>query len=112
MASLPNYVPKQEMPPPGGFGQLNYKASYPKSRGPPGWAIFSFIGLMTAYGFYQVGQTNIQRRLLKKEKREMRIAILPFLQAEEDVLFLKKQSEMGWKQGPSVMHMNRWAAPR
>lgn len=124
MATIPSHASVQEMPPPGGFGKVNFKASVPKSRGPPGWFVFSALGFMTVYGFYQIGQTNIERRRLKKEKRELRIALLPFLQAEEDVIFLRKQSELhkdeaetmnqvpGWVVGESTFHSKRWAAPR
>ena len=65
------------------------------------------------YGFYQVGQTNIERNKEKMLQREARYAIAPVLQAEADREYLerekinlKKEAEImkdveGWKVGAS-----------
>ena len=75
--------------------------------------MFGAFALMTFYGFYQVGRTNIHRREIKEEKRQMRIAMTPMLQFEEDVRFIRdretnllKEAELmkdvpGWKLGES-----------
>jgi len=49
--------------------------------------MFGAVSLMTMYGYYQIGQTNIERRKVRRETRERRAHILPFLQAEEDVRY-------------------------
>ena len=40
-----------------------------------------WLGITTAtvYGFYQIGVTNEEKRFNRKEKRECRMAILPYL---------------------------------
>lgn len=122
--ALPNsFISNQEMPPPGGFGEIKIARGNPVRRGPPGWALFLGTGLIISYGYYQLGQSNIERRNLRKEKREMRVAILPFLQAESDVLFLRQEAQVlaqernimqdipGWNVGESVYHSDRWVSP-
>ena len=49
--------------------------------------------VQVCYGYYQVIQGNIERRQLKEERRERRAAILPFLQAEEDIRYLREYSK-------------------
>ena len=51
------------------------------------------VALQVCYGYYQVIQSNIERRKLKEERRERRAAILPFLQAEEDIKYLREYSK-------------------
>lgn len=41
------------------------------------------------YGFYQIGQGNQKRRVLKEEKLTARAVLIPFLQAEEDRRYVK-----------------------
>ena len=77
---------------------------------------------MTVYGFWQIGQTNAQKRLVTKEKREARMSIMPFLQAEQDKMLAEqiaqsnaKEAEVmkhveGWKVGESV-YSKRWSKP-
>jgi len=74
------------------------------------------------YGFYQIGVTNAEKRHVLKEKREARMAIMPFLQTELDTMALAeikkahaRESEImkhveGWKVGESVYDSNgkRW----
>jgi len=43
---------------------------------------------MVTYGFYGVITGNAARREAKREKREMRAALIPFLQAEEDARYV------------------------
>ena len=79
---------------------------------------------MVSYGYYQIGQMNIHRRSLKKEKRECRIALLPLLQAESDVMTLHANARRlhaetaimhgvrGWDyDDQSVYHTSRWVVP-
>jgi len=61
--------PVQDMPPPGGYPPITY-TSQNKPRGPPGWAIWLGAISFISFGFFRVGQTNKERNLNKKEKRE------------------------------------------
>lgn len=76
--------PVQDMPPPGGYPSLTFEKAT-VARGPPGWAIWLGAMCTVAFGFYRVGMGNRERNAAKKEKREARMAIVPYLQAEEDV---------------------------
>lgn len=114
--------PVQDMPPEGGYPEITYK-SQNKSRGPPGWAIWAGATAMVAFGFYRIGETNIERNAWKNEKREARLAIVPYLQAEEDVryhahLLAKLDDEAqvmkgvkGWVVGQSVYNTKEWIPP-
>lgn len=54
-------LPKQDMPPAGGFEHVRYKRNIP-IRGPGGAAIFGGVAAVCAYGFYLVGQGNLEKR--------------------------------------------------
>jgi NADH dehydrogenase (ubiquinone) 1 alpha subcomplex subunit 13 len=73
----------QDGPPPGGFPAVRYARRVP-STGPGGFTLFAVGGLVMAWGFVKVGQTNQERRANKGEARDARRALAPFLQAEED----------------------------
>jgi NADH dehydrogenase (ubiquinone) 1 alpha subcomplex subunit 13 len=73
----------QDGPPPGGFPAVRYARRLP-STGPTGFTLFGVGGLIMAYGFYQVGQHNLEKRVLKGEVVAARKSLVPFLQAEED----------------------------
>ncbi|XP_032805881.1 NADH dehydrogenase [ubiquinone] 1 alpha subcomplex subunit 13 [Petromyzon marinus] len=113
---------KQDMPPPGGYGPVDYKRNLPK-RGLSGYSMFAIgIGLML-YGQYRIFKWNRERRRLQIEELESRIAILPLLQAEQDRHVLQQVRENleeeakimkdvpGWKVGESVYNSNRWHTP-
>ncbi len=78
----------QDGPPPGGFPSIRYARRVPSS-GPTGTALFAVTAALMGYGFYKVGQTNIERRALKEEKRALRDVLVPVLQAEEDRRFVE-----------------------
>lgn len=77
---------------------------------------------MTIYGFWQIGRTNSEKRLVVKERREARMAIMPYLMAEQDRMLSAqmaaanaKEAEImkhvdGWKAGESV-YSKRWVRP-
>lgn len=73
----------QDGPPPGGFPAIRYARRVP-STGPTGFTLFAVGGVVMAYGLYQVGQTNHERRAVTAELMEARKTLVPFLQAEED----------------------------
>jgi NADH dehydrogenase (ubiquinone) 1 alpha subcomplex subunit 13 len=86
---------------------------------------YLFLGcaLSVVGGFYLVGQSNIETRKFKEDKRERRAAIIPFIQAEEDVRYnreLAAQREVeakvmanvaGWEVGKSVYNTRAWMPP-
>ncbi|KAJ0392973.1 hypothetical protein P43SY_009107 [Pythium insidiosum] len=122
--ATPNYAPpKQEMPPPGGFKPAKYTRGVPASRGPPGWTMFLGCFAVTTIGYYLVGQHNKHQREVKRDERERRVAMLPFLQAEADVEFLKEQEKVleeerkimknvpGWTAGERTYHSQRYTVP-
>ena len=51
----------QDLPPPGGFEQVRYKRNLPV-RGPGGAVVFGGIFAICAWGFYRVGQGNLEKR--------------------------------------------------
>ncbi|EQC32045.1 hypothetical protein SDRG_10243 [Saprolegnia diclina VS20] len=113
----------QDMPPAGGFKAPNFARAVPVTRGPPGWAMFAGCAAIVTFGFYVVGQTNQEIRAMRKEQRERRVAMLPFLQAEEDAEYLhieahyldqekeRMKNVPGWKVGESPYHSNTWKVP-
>ncbi|KAF7237102.1 NADH dehydrogenase [ubiquinone] 1 alpha subcomplex subunit 13 [Varanus komodoensis] len=74
---------KQDMPPPGGYGPIDYKRHLPR-RGLSGYSLFAIgIGIMF-YGYYSIAKWNRERRRLNIEDLEARVALLPLLMAEDD----------------------------
>jgi NADH dehydrogenase (ubiquinone) 1 alpha subcomplex subunit 13 len=49
------------MPPAGGYEAIKYKRNLP-IRGPGGLVVFGTVAAICAYGFYRVGQGNLERR--------------------------------------------------
>lgn len=83
MQSVKDMPIVQDGPPPGGFPAVRYARRVP-STGPSGLTLFAVTGSLMMWGLYQVGQSNKERRAVKAEGLEARVALLPFLQAEED----------------------------
>ena len=93
-----------------------------RPRGPSGLMIWLGVGLASTYGFYQISVTNAEKRMVLKEKREARMAIMPFLMAEQDAMNKVEQEKKlayeadvmknvkGWKVGESV-YSKRWSPP-
>lgn len=113
---------KQDMPPPGGYGPIDYKRNLPK-RGLSGYSMFGIgIGMML-FGYWRIFKWNRERRRLQIEDFEARIALMPLIQAEHDRKILQKLRENleeeaiimkdvpGWKVGESVFHSDRWVTP-
>mmetsp|Transcript_27905 Transcript_27905/g.34440 ORF Transcript_27905/g.34440 Transcript_27905/m.34440 type:complete len:134 (+) Transcript_27905:61-462(+) len=114
-----NLPPIQDMPPPGGYKKVDMRTVFP-TRGPKGWQIWTGASLVIAYGFYQIGQTNIRNNEQKYHERKARYAIAPVLQAEADreylereLIALKKEAEImknveGWKVGKNPYNSGKW----
>mmetsp|Transcript_4179 Transcript_4179/g.12093 ORF Transcript_4179/g.12093 Transcript_4179/m.12093 type:complete len:147 (+) Transcript_4179:284-724(+) len=122
MTSVSDMLVKQDGPPPGGFPSVRYARRLP-ATGPTGPTLFLVTGVVMAYGFYLVGQTNIEGRKVKQEKYEARKALVPVLQAEEDRRYVKvarafheqeaalMKNEKDWKVGESVYSTGKWMKP-
>ena len=94
------------------------------TRGPKGWQLWAGSSILIMYGFYQVGQTNIERRKEKYHERRARYAIAPYLQAEADreylqreLVLLQKEKEImkddpDWVVGKSPFHKSKYFMPR
>ena len=118
--AVPQFGGRQEMPPPGGFPNVTIKRGVPAARGLTGGMIWGGMVAATVLGFFAVGQGNIARREAKKERRLARAALIPLLQAEEDVRYVmakraadEKEAELmsgvpGWKVGASVYNSGAW----
>ncbi|KAM5193494.1 NADH dehydrogenase [ubiquinone] 1 alpha subcomplex subunit 13 [Mantella aurantiaca] len=113
---------KQDMPPAGGYGPVDYKRNLPR-RGFSGYAMFA-IGLGTMiFGHWSIGWWNRERRRLYVEDLETRIALMPLFQAESDRRILRTLRQNleeeaiimkdvpNWKVGESSFHTDRWVPP-
>ncbi|XP_042336077.1 NADH dehydrogenase [ubiquinone] 1 alpha subcomplex subunit 13 [Sceloporus undulatus] len=113
---------KQDMPPAGGYGPIDYKRHMPR-RGLSGYSLFA-IGIGTLlYGYYSLTKWNRERRRLNIEDLEARIALMPLLMAEDDRRTLRllrqnfeeeakiMQDVPGWQVGESRFHTTRWVPP-
>ncbi|XP_043119377.1 NADH dehydrogenase [ubiquinone] 1 alpha subcomplex subunit 13-like [Puntigrus tetrazona] len=113
---------KQDMPPTGGYGPIDYKRNLPR-RGLSGYSMFALgVGVMV-FGYWRLFRWNRERRRLHIEELEARVALLPLFQAEHDRQMLRMLRENleeeavimkdvpGWKVGESVFHTDRWVSP-
>ncbi|KAM9244512.1 NADH dehydrogenase [ubiquinone] 1 alpha subcomplex subunit 13 [Dugong dugon] len=113
---------KQDMPPPGGYGPIDYKRNLPR-RGLSGYSMLAMgIGTLL-FGYWSMMKWNRERRRLQIEDLEARIALMPLFQAEKDRRVLQMLRENleeeaiimkdvpDWKVGESVFHTTRWVPP-
>eukprot|EP00959_Pyramimonas_sp_CCMP1952_P024854 521722-Pyramimonas_sp.AAC.1 len=87
MKSVNDMPVKQDMPPPGGFPAIRFGRRI-ANTGPSGTVVFGISALVIGFGFYKVGQTNLESRALKAELKAARETLLPLLQAEEDMKYV------------------------
>ncbi|KAJ5668134.1 uncharacterized protein N7477_006704 [Penicillium maclennaniae] len=73
----------QDMPPLGGYAQVQYKRNIP-ARGFKPWQYMLGMHAIMAYGFYRYFQGVREQRELAREKMWSRLHLMPLLQAEED----------------------------
>ncbi|KAI7905749.1 GRIM-19 [Cokeromyces recurvatus] len=112
----------QEVPPPQGFSEVKYRRYLPK-RGPSGLVLLASIAAISAFGFYRVGQNNLERRELKRENLWSRIHLIPLLTAEADRdMYRRMEAARGheeeimkdvkdWKVGESVYNNTSYFTP-
>ena len=83
----------QDMPPAGGYDPIRYRKAVPP-KGPSGVALFATVVGVMSYGFYQVIRGNQRRNRENVEKQEARRALIPLLQAEEDLRYVEAHREL------------------
>ncbi|XP_039188942.1 NADH dehydrogenase [ubiquinone] 1 alpha subcomplex subunit 13 isoform X2 [Crotalus tigris] len=90
---------KQDMPPAGGYGPIDYKRRLPY-RGLPGYGLLA-IGLGAfVFGSYVIFRWNWERRTLRLLRHNF----------DEEAKIMKDVP--GWQVGESVYHTTRWVTPR
>jgi len=104
---------RRDLPPTGGFESIKYKRNLP-FRGPGAYVILGTVTAVCAYGFYRLGQGNLERRCvcvwccqvlltihseLERERAWSRIHLVPLLLAEGDRdLFRRQQAAIAREQ--------------
>ncbi|KAJ5922221.1 hypothetical protein N7516_009924 [Penicillium verrucosum] len=73
----------QDMPPTGGYAQVQYKRNIPARGFKPAYYMIGMHVIM-AYGFYKYFHGVREQRELAREKIWSRLHLTPLLQAEED----------------------------
>ncbi|CCU97729.1 unnamed protein product [Malassezia sympodialis ATCC 42132] len=109
----------KDLPPQGGYAPIRYKRNMPV-RGPSGvFLIFATVGI-SAFGFWRLGQGNIERRELARERAWSRIYLTPLLLAESDRdMFRRDRASVlrenllmkdvpNWEAGKSVYNSKRY----
>lgn len=107
--SEPGMVVTQDMPPPGGFADINVKRTFAKPMLRQGIWFLIAAGL-TLNGFVYIKEFKRRLRIMRIEQTEHYIAAMPFIYAEQERLFLKHlrslreeerdlmKDHRGWKQ--------------
>ncbi|EPQ28255.1 uncharacterized protein PFL1_04082 [Pseudozyma flocculosa PF-1] len=113
---------RQDLPPQGGYQPIRYKRNLP-GKNPSGIAVFGAMFAICGYGFYKVGQGNLEQRELKRERAWSRIHLIPMLMAEADRdAYRREQAQLArekeimkdvpdWEAGKSVYNTKRYTAP-
>ncbi|GAC74619.1 NADH:ubiquinone oxidoreductase, B16.6 subunit [Moesziomyces antarcticus T-34] len=122
-ATMSGAVPyRQDLPPSGGYQPIRYKRNLP-GKNLSGLTIFGGVIAICAYGFYKVGQGNLEQRELKRERAWSRIHLIPLLMAESDRdAFRRSEAQLarekeimkdvpGWEAGKSVYNTKRYTPP-
>lgn len=63
---------------------------------------------MCAYGFVQVGRTNTERRFWADKKREQKLALIPLLQADEDLTWIERYKKALVEEAEIMKHVPNW----
>ncbi|XP_010591501.1 NADH dehydrogenase [ubiquinone] 1 alpha subcomplex subunit 13 isoform X2 [Loxodonta africana] len=89
---------KQDMPPLGGYGPIDYKRNLPR-RGLSGYSMLA-VGFGTLlFGYWRMMKWNRERRVLQMLRENL----------EEEAIIMKDVPD--WKVGESVFHTTRWVPP-
>ncbi|GAB5353116.1 hypothetical protein AAMO2058_000010700 [Amorphochlora amoebiformis] len=97
---------QQDMPPKGGFPQINYKRNIPKSR-IPGLMLFAGFGIVAAYTGYKVMSYNWAERARREKAVVVRTKDLNDMQRREDIknfMRTRQQFEEEYKKGGGGHH--------
>ncbi|KAF7290952.1 hypothetical protein HMN09_01273800 [Mycena chlorophos] len=103
--SSPQY--RQDLPPAGGFESVKYKRNLPL-RGPGALAILGGVTAICAFGFYRVGQGNVERRELRREQMWTRIHLIPLLMAEADREAYAESQRRAVVEGEIMKNVKSW----
>jgi NADH dehydrogenase (ubiquinone) 1 alpha subcomplex subunit 13 len=84
----------QDVPPPGGFEPIRIKRNMPDKFWGAGTMLLVMAGIM-GYGWYCYAKWYKRQIKVKMEKEQLQMAIMPFLNAERDIVYtIKKRAFM------------------
>ena len=89
------------------YGNVVFKRRLPP-RGPPSLVYWIGGASVIAWGMYKVGMGNLRRRAIHEEKLEARKAIVPLLQAEEDVYYLCEEQRLAKVEADIMKDTKGW----
>ena len=110
------------MGPKGGYNEIPF-ARIIRKRGPSGLTLLLGTLGLCSLGWVGVIYGNRERRRLRRELVDARIALYPLLLAEQDRNVLKQMKDFeeaeleimknvpGWRAGESVYYNTRWIKP-
>eukprot|EP00934_Nitzschia_sp_Nitz4_P006409 Nitzschia sp. Nitz4//scaffold196_size54656//14811//15308//NITZ4_006635-RA/size54656-augustus-gene-0.34-mRNA-1//1//CDS//3329540414//6399//frame0 len=102
-----NYIPKQDMPPPGGY--LKTPLSLSKgARGPKGWQLFLGTSIMVFWGYSRIGYGNKKRSEQRLYERQERYSLAPLLQSEADREYLMRESTLKAQESKIMSEVPGW----
>lgn len=86
IVSAPHLV-VQDVAPPGGFEPVRIKRNMPDKFWGAGTMLLVMAGIM-GYGWYCYGRWYKRQIIVKKEQEQLQMAIMPFLNAERDIVYV------------------------
>mmetsp|Transcript_14587 Transcript_14587/g.33946 ORF Transcript_14587/g.33946 Transcript_14587/m.33946 type:complete len:139 (+) Transcript_14587:138-554(+) len=117
----PNFIPKQEASPAGGWAHTKTFQLVKGNRGPKGWQIFLGASIGIFWGFSRLGAGNKKRAEQKLFERQERYTLVSLLQNEADREYLMREKKLqkheatimsevpGWQVGKShYYNSSRW----
>ena len=99
----------QDGPPKGGYPAVNVKRNLP-GGGMSTLAMATGCVLTFTYGMYQVVMANRARREHAREENDVRLALVPFLQAETDVKLAFLQAKQLENEKELMKDVPNWEA--
>ena len=104
-AGKPAYL--QDGPPPGGYPSVVYKKSIP-TKGPGNVALLGGLGAFLAYGWFFTLDSIWMRNRLKVEEYDVRMSLMPYLQAEEDQRYVEVRAVLDAKEAELMADVPGW----